>query len=165
DLAAAEDPIDGRVDGASTADLGEDGRGDPDQRLLLVRDAKDGACAVCQDRPLARPCERIERVGVENQRLRQATFACASAFACTGPSSSSSSSRKTPSCSRSSSWRIARATNPERPLSPTRLRTVSARSPGTLTDSFATPLAMPFSYHGRKARASIAPTCRPGMRV
>src|SRR5580692_6686485 len=47
---------------------------------------------------------------------------------------------------------MARVTNPERPRAPTLLRTVFARSPGTLTESLATGFNMQISYHGRNSR-------------
>ncbi len=55
----------------------------------------------------------------------------------TGPRRASSSPKNDCSCSLSSSCTMARATNPDRPREPTRLRTAVARSIGILTESLA----------------------------
>src|SRR5688572_2224833 len=122
--------------GAAT-DLGEDGGRHANQSALVVGDAQYGCSTRSQSLAAERMCKGVNGLSVENQRFGHALRARARSDLDGDPSFRSSSPSRTLTPSRSSSWAMARATKPERPREPTRLRTASASSPGTLTESLA----------------------------
>jgi hypothetical protein len=136
------------------ADLGEDRRRNADEAASLVGDRDDRARTDEQGWTLMRVCERVESLRVEDYRFGHWRRTRASSAGGMRPCSAFHSARSFPSRSRSSSCAMARATKPERPRDPTLRRSSSARSPGTLTESFAAGWPMGISYHGRRKWAT-----------
>src|SRR5690606_10157949 len=114
------------------AHFSQDGSGDPNESAALVGSCEDGSGALGEGAMLGGMRQRIERFGIKDQRFGHALLAREISFFETAPADCSSSSRKEPSCSRSSSWEMARATKPDSPRGPTRRRTALARSWGML---------------------------------
>lgn len=146
DPATVEDPIHGRIATRVAADFRENRHRDTHQRPTLVRDGQDRPGAIEERTTALRKGERMDCLCVEDQRLGHARRTLRRCSRGTGPCVRWSSSRNSPSCSRSSSCAIARATNPESPRAPTRRRTANARALGTLTDSLAAGSLMTGTY-------------------
>jgi len=149
DAASLQHPLDIRISSGPSADLCKHRRRHANQRLLLVRHLQYGPGTDCQRAPRGCVSQRVDCLGVQNQRLGHARLAEARALNCTGPSSASSSARNSPVALVALRGARARATKPDSPRVPTRLRTVLARSAGTLTDSFAALCGIRNSYHSR----------------
>src|SRR5690606_26577516 len=107
------------------------------ERTPLVGRCEDGASALAEGAAVGGMSQGIERLGIKDQRFGHARLAWEISCFETAPADSSSSSRKEPSCSRSSSWEMARATKPDNPRGPARRRAALARSWGMLTESLA----------------------------
>jgi len=164
DSATVQDPINGRVSTRVAADFRENRHRNADQRAALVRDGQDGAGAIPEHPATVRKGERMDGLRVEDQRHGHSRRTFRKCSRDTGPNARSSSPRSSPSCSRSSSCAMARATNPESPRLPTRRRTADARALGTLTDSLAAGSLMTRTYPNANRATMSGKASRAGSR-
>lgn len=136
DRLTVQELVDRGVEAHASTNLGENCGRNPHDGATLVRDPRDCARSEGKRTTLTGVGERVERLGVQDQRFGQARLARRNSASGTGPKASSSSSRNWPSASRSSSRATAWVTKDESPRRPARFRAATAILRGMLIDSF-----------------------------